>query len=311
MSDLEARYRRLFAAYPAAQRAEREDEMVGLLLDLAEPGQRRPSRREALSIVTNGLACRARSAEEWRAGLACAGAVAVVVAVAMAVVGLGVAVLPGHARLPGTEALVPGAEAPAIAGWAAAVVALGLAIGWPPGRLRPVVTALVLVVGVGLVAAGPQLVGPLRHQLMAFALFLALSLAAADTSWRARAGAVAGGLALGLAQFGRFLGENTQLPGYDDGPGWEWQSRWVLAADAVRATPTLWYALVALGVAGGLLRPRFAVAAAALAVPTGLLAFHELARIPVGSVLVVSAAVVVLVAVALGRRAAVPPRPAA
>ena len=35
MTDLEARYRRLFAAYPPAHRAEREEEMVTTLLDVA------------------------------------------------------------------------------------------------------------------------------------------------------------------------------------------------------------------------------------------------------------------------------------
>lgn len=310
MSDLEARYRRLFAAYPAAQRAQREDEMVALLLDLAEPGQSRPSRREALSIVANGLACRARCADEWRVGLALGGAFAAVVALAMAVVELGVAVLPGG----GIEPFVPGAEAPPIVGWAAAVVAVGLAVGWPRGRVRPAVTALVVVVGVGVVVAGPRLMGPLRGQLLAFALFLVLSLAAADTPRLARAGVVAGGLALGVALLGRYLAQyahESAGPGSDLGAAWHWQSRWVLAADIVPTRPTLWYALVGLGVACGLLRPRFAVAAAALAMPIGLLAFREVTRIPVEDIVLVSAAVVVLVAVALTRRAAAPPRPVA
>ena len=51
MNELEARYRRLFNAYPMAHRLEREDEMVSVLLDVAQPGQIRPSFRQATASV--------------------------------------------------------------------------------------------------------------------------------------------------------------------------------------------------------------------------------------------------------------------
>ena len=93
-SDLEARYRRLFAAYPKAHRAEREEEMITTLLDVAPAGQRRPTLREASSIVLNGVACRARSATEWHLGLGLAGLAARALATALAVAALAIGLLP-------------------------------------------------------------------------------------------------------------------------------------------------------------------------------------------------------------------------
>jgi len=58
--ELEARYRRLMMAYPLPHRREYEDEMVGVLLAGAEPGQRRPSVRDRADILVNGLAVRLR-----------------------------------------------------------------------------------------------------------------------------------------------------------------------------------------------------------------------------------------------------------
>jgi len=55
---LERRYRWLLRAYPAPYRAARGDELVGTLLDLARPGQRRPSVRQAGAIVLCGLRVR-------------------------------------------------------------------------------------------------------------------------------------------------------------------------------------------------------------------------------------------------------------
>ncbi|MGW5162218.1 hypothetical protein ACWEPN_42680, partial [Nonomuraea wenchangensis] len=42
MSSLETRYRRLLAAYPRDHRARHEEEMLGVLLAGARPGQTRP-----------------------------------------------------------------------------------------------------------------------------------------------------------------------------------------------------------------------------------------------------------------------------
>jgi hypothetical protein len=51
---LAQRYRALLRAYPKAWRAERGDELLGTLLDAAEPGRRRPSLRESTSILAQG-----------------------------------------------------------------------------------------------------------------------------------------------------------------------------------------------------------------------------------------------------------------
>jgi hypothetical protein len=51
MSSLERRYRRWMGVFPVAYRARREDEIVGVLLDGASPGQDRPSAAEVLDLV--------------------------------------------------------------------------------------------------------------------------------------------------------------------------------------------------------------------------------------------------------------------
>ena len=56
---LAARYWQLLDYYPRRYREERGAELVGTLLDCAEPGQTRPSRREARALVFEGLRMRA------------------------------------------------------------------------------------------------------------------------------------------------------------------------------------------------------------------------------------------------------------
>jgi hypothetical protein len=55
---LERRYRRLLAWYPADYRAANEDEMLGVALAGAAPGQRRPGPGEAASLITTGARMR-------------------------------------------------------------------------------------------------------------------------------------------------------------------------------------------------------------------------------------------------------------
>lgn len=62
MQPLERRYRRLMFAYPSAYRQEREDEIVGTLLDVGEDDRRWPTPTEAADLVLNGWRTRARSA---------------------------------------------------------------------------------------------------------------------------------------------------------------------------------------------------------------------------------------------------------
>jgi hypothetical protein len=59
-SPLERRYRRWLALYPKSFRAEREDEMVAVLIESADPDQNRPHAREAANLATHGLRRRAR-----------------------------------------------------------------------------------------------------------------------------------------------------------------------------------------------------------------------------------------------------------
>jgi hypothetical protein len=59
-SPLERRYRRWLALYPKSFRAEREDEMVAVLIHSADPDQTRPRPREAANLATHGLRRRAR-----------------------------------------------------------------------------------------------------------------------------------------------------------------------------------------------------------------------------------------------------------
>lgn len=58
--ELEGRYRRLMTAYPLRHRREYEEEMVGVLLAAAEPGQRRPRARDRADLLVNALAVRIR-----------------------------------------------------------------------------------------------------------------------------------------------------------------------------------------------------------------------------------------------------------
>lgn len=52
---LERRYRLLLRAYPAGYRAEYQDEMLGVLMDTAEPGRRWPAPAEALSLLAGAV----------------------------------------------------------------------------------------------------------------------------------------------------------------------------------------------------------------------------------------------------------------
>lgn len=55
---LERRYRRLLRWYPAEHRATYGAEMLGVLLDCAAPGQRRPTWRERLDLARGAVRCR-------------------------------------------------------------------------------------------------------------------------------------------------------------------------------------------------------------------------------------------------------------
>src|SRR5580700_4307735 len=83
---LERRYRRLLRCYPPSHRALHREEMLGVLLATARPGQRTPGLRETVNLAACGLAIRARRIPGWLTADAGQDALAVVSLIAPAVV---------------------------------------------------------------------------------------------------------------------------------------------------------------------------------------------------------------------------------
>ncbi|HEX2312406.1 MAG TPA: hypothetical protein VHJ17_01645 [Thermomonospora sp.] len=95
MSSLQHRYSRLLRWYPADHRRVHEDEMLGVLLASAQPGQERPTPRERLDLVGGALAIRLRralssAADGWSDALAVTGVLAALLLAAQTVAGLAV-----------------------------------------------------------------------------------------------------------------------------------------------------------------------------------------------------------------------------
>lgn len=89
MTALEQRYRRLLRCYPPSHRAAHREEMLGVLLATARPGQRMPGAGQALNLAACGLAIRARralTAGPWQDALAVLSLVAPVLMVVTAAV---------------------------------------------------------------------------------------------------------------------------------------------------------------------------------------------------------------------------------
>jgi hypothetical protein len=76
---LEAAYRRLLRWYPPSYRGRHEDEILGVLMAAAQPGQRRPGARESLDLLWSALQIRIRmilrgaDSQPWADALALAG----------------------------------------------------------------------------------------------------------------------------------------------------------------------------------------------------------------------------------------------
>ena len=83
---LERRYLRLLRCYPPAHRAFHREEMLGVLLAIARPGQRTPGLRQTVNLAACGLAIRVRRIPGWLAADAGQDALAVVSLIAPAVV---------------------------------------------------------------------------------------------------------------------------------------------------------------------------------------------------------------------------------
>ncbi|MFY9934454.1 MAG: hypothetical protein WAK82_41245, partial [Streptosporangiaceae bacterium] len=83
---LERRYLRLLRCYPPSHREFHREEMLGVLLATARPGQRTPGLRETVNLAACGLAIRVRRIPGWLAADAGQDALAVVSLIAPAVV---------------------------------------------------------------------------------------------------------------------------------------------------------------------------------------------------------------------------------
>jgi hypothetical protein len=83
---LERRYLRLLRCYPPAHREFHREEMLGVLLDTARPGQRTPGLRQTVNLAACGLAIRVRRIPGWLAADAGQDALAVVSLITPAVV---------------------------------------------------------------------------------------------------------------------------------------------------------------------------------------------------------------------------------
>lgn len=135
---LERRYRRLLRCYPPGHRQVHREEMLGVLLATARPGQRAPGARQTVNLVACGLAIRVRRAlagEPWQDALAVVSLITPVLMLIIAALDFAVAVRQVVAvdlayPLAGPFwqlGLVPrlGAPAAVMTGWLA-VVLLGL-----------------------------------------------------------------------------------------------------------------------------------------------------------------------------------------
>jgi hypothetical protein len=140
---LERRYRRLLRCYPPGHRQVHREEMLGVLLATARPGQRAPGAKQTVNLVACGLAIRVRRAlrsladESWQDALAVVSLIIPVLMLIISALGFAVAireaVVEHHAYPPAAAGpfwqpwLVPFLGGPAVAmiGWLA-VVLLGL-----------------------------------------------------------------------------------------------------------------------------------------------------------------------------------------
>jgi len=83
---LERRYRRLLRCYPPSHREVHREEMLGVLLATARPGQRTPGLGQTVNLAACGLAIRVRRIPGWLAADAGQDALAVVSLIAPALV---------------------------------------------------------------------------------------------------------------------------------------------------------------------------------------------------------------------------------
>ena len=155
---LERRYRRLLRCYPSSHREFHREEMLGVLLAAARPGQRAPGLRQAVNLAACGLVIRVRRIPGWLAADAGQDALAVVSLIAPAVVfillalgwGAQAAAFAAAARVPFWSQVLlvrasPGEWVVAMIAWlavvllgltgsrgaAAAIASISLTLAWP------------------------------------------------------------------------------------------------------------------------------------------------------------------------------------
>ena len=131
---LERRYLRLLRCYPPAHRAFHREEMLGVLLDTARPGQRTPGLGQTVNLAACGLAIRVRRIPGWLAADAGQDALAVVSLITPAVVFIVLALFqaamnaPASSRIPFWTLPSFGESVVVMIAWLA-VVLLGLTGG--------------------------------------------------------------------------------------------------------------------------------------------------------------------------------------
>ena len=168
---LERRYLRLLRCYPPSHREVHREEMLGVLLDAARPGQRTPGLRETVNLAACGLAIRVRRIPAWLAADAGQDALAVVSLITPAVVVILIALEWAAMNVP-AGAMVPFWTFPpfqpsalVMTAWLAVVV-LGPTTG---ARAAAVVIAFIsvslawlawLALTVPLLGPGPWRIGP-------------------------------------------------------------------------------------------------------------------------------------------------------
>jgi hypothetical protein len=159
VSPLERHYRRLLRAYPPAHRSVYADEMLGVLMDSATPGQRRPSARDTVQLLAHGVRARMLRPSRVRGGpgpqwSVAATVLAFVAALLMAakegyllarLLGIAVSFPEAHVGLLPPDRMVAGCA------WLATVLALTLR----RGRLAAVLAALAAGGELHTAVAGP------------------------------------------------------------------------------------------------------------------------------------------------------------
>ncbi|CCH20392.1 hypothetical protein [Micromonospora lupini] len=154
MTDLERRYLRLLAAYPADYRRARGAEIVGTYLDLAAPGRRWPSPADAADLLRGGLRQRVRAAGavDLMPGVRLAATVALLTATTLAGVWVVLELRPAPIAGFGEPTLGPFVSLGIVAWTAWGLAALAHALA--PGRWTRRAVALALLLTAALVPAG-------------------------------------------------------------------------------------------------------------------------------------------------------------